>query len=570
MTTSQDWWPADCGHYGPLFIRMSWHAAGTYRIADGRGGGGDGAQRFAPLNSWPDNASLDKARRLLLAGQAEVRPEALLGRPARARRQRRPRAMGFQTFGFGFGREDIWEPEEIFWGPEDTWLGDERYSGDRELDRAARRRPDGPDLRQPRGPERQPRPAGLGPRHPRDLPPDGDERRGDRRPHRRRPHLRQDPRRGDPPLVGPGARGLPRRAAGPGLEEPASAPARAPTRSPAASRCAWTPTPTQWDNGFFETLFGYEWELTESPAGAKQWQPKDAAEDVVPDAHDRRRSTAPMMLTSDLALRIDPAYEQISPAVPRAPRGVRRRVRQGLVQAAAPRHGPGLALPRARGCPSRSCGRTRCPPVDHELVGDAEVAALKATLLASGLTVAAAGAHGVGVGGDLPRHRQPRRRQRRPASAWSRRRLGGQRPGRAGDGAAVARGSRRTSTRAVRRQAGLARRPDRARRLRRRREGGRGRRRHDVTVPFTPGRTDASQEQTDVESFAVLEPQADGFRNYVAPGEKLPPETLLLDRAYMLELDRPGDDGPGRRPARARRQHRRHRGTACSPTGRAR
>ena len=162
MHTSQDWWPADWGHYGPLFIRMSWHAAGTYRIADGRGGGGSGAQRFAPLNSWPDNASLDKARRLLLADQAEVRPQGLLGRPAGLAGNVAHRSMGFKTFGFGFGREDIWEPEEIFWGPEDTWLGDERYAGDREL-RAARRGPDGPDLRQPRGPERQPGPAGARP-----------------------------------------------------------------------------------------------------------------------------------------------------------------------------------------------------------------------------------------------------------------------------------------------------------------------------------------------------------------------------------------------------------------------
>ena len=236
MTTSQDWWPADYGHYGPLFIRMSWHAAGTYRIEDGRGGGGDGAQRFAPLNSWPDNANLDKARRLLWPvkqkyGQKISWADLLVFAGNCALE-----SMGFKTFGFGFGREDIWEPEEIFWGPEDTWLGDERYSGDRELSGPFGAVQMGLIYVNPEGPNGKPGPAGRRPGHPGDLPPDGDERRGDGRAHRRRSHLRQDPRRRRPEPGRPRARGLPRRAAGPRLEEHASAAARARTRSPAGSR----------------------------------------------------------------------------------------------------------------------------------------------------------------------------------------------------------------------------------------------------------------------------------------------------------------------------------------------
>ena len=292
-------------------IRMSWHAAGTYRIYDGRGGAGDGGQRFAPLNSWPDNANLDKARRLLWPVKQKYGQKiswadllVLAGNVALE-------DMGFETFGFGFGREDVWEPEEIFWGPEDTWLGDERYAGERELSENARRGPDGPDLRQPRGPQRQPGPAGLGPRHPRDLRPDGDERRGDRRPHRRRPHLRQDPRCRRRRPRRPRAGGLPRSRSRASAGRARYGSGKGADAITSGLEVTWTTTPTRWSNDFFEILFGYEWELTKSPAGANQWVAKDA-EDIIPGPAADSPKRKPTMLTSDLALRFDPAYEKIS------------------------------------------------------------------------------------------------------------------------------------------------------------------------------------------------------------------------------------------------------------------
>ena len=268
MTTSQDWWPADYGHYGPLFIRMSWHAAGTYRIADGRGGGGSGAQRFAPLNSWPDNASLDKARRLLWPikqkyGQKISWADLLVFAGNCAYE-----SMGFKTFGFGFGREDIWEPEEIFWGPEDTWLGDERYSGDRELSGPLGAVQMGLIYVNPEGPNGNPDPLAAAARHPRDLRPHGDERRGDGRAHRRRPHVRQDPRcRSTPQYVGPEPEGAPLEEQGLGWKNSYGSGKGADTIT-SGLEGAWTNNPTKWDNGFLENLFGYDWELTKSPAGA--------------------------------------------------------------------------------------------------------------------------------------------------------------------------------------------------------------------------------------------------------------------------------------------------------------
>ena len=279
MTTSQDWWPADFGHYGPFFIRMAWHSAGTYRINDGRGGAGAGMQRFAPLNSWPDNGNLDKARRLLWPVKKKYGRTISWADLMVFAGNCALESMGFKTFGFAGGRADVWEPDEdVYWGPEDTWLGDERYTGDRELENPLAAVQMGLIYVNPEGPNGVPRPARLGPRHPRDVPPDGDERRGDRRADRRRPHLRQDPRRGRP---------------GRSTSAPSPRARRSRSRASAGSNSfgtgkgrdaitsglevTWTPTPTKWDNSFFENLFGYEWELTKSPAGANQWQPKDGA-----------------------------------------------------------------------------------------------------------------------------------------------------------------------------------------------------------------------------------------------------------------------------------------------------
>ncbi len=311
MTTSQDWWPADYGHYGGLFIRMSWHAAGTYRIADGRGGGGQGAQRFAPLNSWPDNANLDKARRLLWPVKQKYGNKiswadllVLAGNVALE-------SMGFKTAGFAFGREDTWEPEETLWGFEDTWLGtDKRYSGERELANPFGATTMGLIYVNPEGPEGEPGSDQGGLRHSRDVRPDGDERRGNRRADRRWPHLRQDSWRRRRRSGGPGARGRPDRTAGPGLEELLR---QRQGRRPVTSglEVVWTPTPTKWDNSFLETLYGNEWELTQSPAGAWQYVAKDA-EEIIPDPFDSSKKRKPTMLVTDVSMRVSPIYADIT------------------------------------------------------------------------------------------------------------------------------------------------------------------------------------------------------------------------------------------------------------------
>jgi catalase-peroxidase len=312
MTTSQDWWPADYGHYGPLFIRMSWHGAGTYRIADGRGGAGEGAQRFAPLNSWPDNANLDKARRLLWPIKQKYGRKLSWADLLVFAGNVALESMGFKTFGFGFGREDIFEPEEIFWGPEDTWLGDERYSGDRELTGPFGAVQMGLIYVNPEGPNGKPDPLASA----RDI-----------RETFRRMAMNDEETvaliagghtfgkthgAGDPSLVGPEPEGCPVEHQGLGWKSSYGS-GKGKDTITAGLEGAWTPTPITWDNSFFETLFGYEWELTESPAGAKQWKPKDGAgADAVPDAHDPSVRHAPMMATTDLALRYDPIYEPIS------------------------------------------------------------------------------------------------------------------------------------------------------------------------------------------------------------------------------------------------------------------
>jgi catalase-peroxidase len=538
MTTSQDWWPADYGHYGPLFIRMSWHAAGTYRIADGRGGAGDGSQRFAPLNSWPDNANLDKARRLLWPvkqkyGQKISWADLLVFAGNCALE-----SMGFETFGFGFGREDVWEPEEIFWGPEDTWLGDERYRGDRELTGPFGAVQMGLIYVNPEGPNGNPDPLAAA----RDI-----------RETFARMAMNDEETvalivgghtfgkchgAGDPDLVGLEPEGCPVEHQGLGWKSSFGSGMGKDTIT-SGLEGAWTPTPITWDNSYLETLFGYEWELTESPAGAKQWKPRGGAgADTVPDAHDLSVRHAPMMLTTDLALRMDPVYEPIS----------RRFLEHPDQLAVAFAKAWYKLLHRDMGPVSRYLGpwvpepqlwQDPVPEVDHELIGDDDVAALKEKLLASGLSVSQLVATAWASAASF------RGTDKRGGANGARIRLAPQRDWEVNDPTALATvlpvlervqqdfnrsqpDGKRVSLADVIVLGGCAAVEQAAR------AAG-----HDVTVPFAPGRTDASQEQTDMEAFAVLEPPADGFRNYLRPGEKLSPETLLLDRANLLTLTAP-------------------------------
>ncbi len=555
MTTSQDWWPADYGHYGPLFIRMSWHSAGTYRIADGRGGAGDGAQRFAPLNSWPDNANLDKARRLLWPvkqkyGSAISWADLLVlaGNVALE-------SMGFKTFGFGFGREDVWEPEEIFWGPEDTWLGDERYSGDRELTGPFGAVQMGLIYVNPEGPNGRPDP--LASAH-------------DIRETFRRMAMNDEETVAliagghtfgkthgawDPDLVGPEPEACPVEHQGLGWIS-AHGTGKGKDTITSGLEGAWTPTPITWDNSYFETLFGYEWELAESPAGAKQWRPKDGAgADTVPDAHDPAVRHAPMMATTDLALRVDPAYEKISRRFMENPDQLADAFARAWYKLLHRDMGP---VTRYLGpwVPEPQLWQDPVPEVDHELVGDDDVAALKATILASGLTVPQLVSTAWAAAASF------RGTDKRGGANGARIRLEPQRSWASNDPAELAavlpvleriqadfNGSQSGGTKvsladlivlggcaAVEKAA---------------RDAG-----HDVTVPFAPGRTDASQEQTDVESFSVLEPHADGFRNYLRDGEKLQPGDAPARPGEHALAHRPGDDGAHRWHAGARRQPR--------------
>jgi catalase-peroxidase len=538
MTTSQDWWPADYGHYGPLFIRMSWHSAGTYRIADGRGGAGDGAQRFAPLNSWPDNANLDKARRLLWPvkqkyGSAISWADLLVlaGNVALE-------SMGFKTFGFGFGREDVWEPEEIFWGPEDTWLGDERYSGDRELTGPFGAVQMGLIYVNPEGPNGRPDP--LASAH-------------DIRETFRRMAMNDEETVAliagghtfgkthgawDPDLVGPEPEACPVEHQGLGWIS-AQGTGKGKDTNTSGLEGAWTPTPITWDNSYFETLFGYEWELAESPAGAKQWRPKDGAGvDAVPDAHDPDVRHAPMMATTDLALRVDPAYEKISRRFMENPDQLADAFARAWYKLLHRDMGP---VTRYLGpwVPEPQLWQDPVPEVDHELVGEADVTSLKAKILASGLTVPQLVSTAWAAAASF------RGTDKRGGANGARIRLEPQRSWASNDQAELSAvlpvleriqadfngsqsGGKKVSLADLIVLSGCAAVEKAAR------DAG-----HDVTVPFAPGRTDASQEQTDVESFSVLEPHADGFRNYLRDGEKLQPETLLLDRANMLSLTAP-------------------------------
>ncbi|RST09640.1 catalase/peroxidase HPI [Streptomyces sp. WAC05374] len=538
MTTSQDWWPADYGHYGPLFIRMSWHAAGTYRIADGRGGGGAGAQRFAPLNSWPDNASLDKARRLLWPVKQKYGRKISWADLLVFAGNCAMESMGFTTFGFGFGREDIWEPEEIFWGPEDTWLGDERYSGDRELAGPFAAVQMGLIYVNPEGPNGNPDPVAAA----RDI-----------RETFGRMAMNDEETVAlivgghtfgkchgavDPSYIGPEPEAAPLEQQGLGWRNTYGT-GKGGDALTSGLEGAWTSRPTQWDNGYLDNLFRYEWELTTSPAGAKQWTPTDpAAKDTVPDAHDPSKRHAPMMLTTDLALKVDPVYGPIAKRFHENPDELADAFARAWYKLLHRDMGP---LSRYLGpwIPEPQLWQDPVPPVDHDLIGDEDVAALKSRILASGLSVpqlvttawaAAASFRGTdkrgGANGarirlapqkdwevnDLPEVTETVRTLEGIQRDFNGSQTGGTRVSLAdlivlGGCAAVEQAARNAG--------------------------------HDITVPFAPGRTDASQEQTDVESFAVLEPKADGFRNYLRAGEKLSPETLLLDTANRLTLTAP-------------------------------
>lgn len=538
MTASQDWWPADYGHYGPLFIRMSWHAAGTYRIADGRGGGGSGAQRFAPLNSWPDNASLDKARRLLWPVKQKYGRKISWADLLVFAGNCAMESMGFKTFGFGFGREDIWEPEEIFWGPEDTWLGDERYSGDRELTGPFGAVQMGLIYVNPEGPNGNPDPISAA----RDI-----------RETFARMAMNDEETAAliigghtfgkchgavGAESIGPEPEGCPIEQQGLGWRNTYGSGMGVDTLT-SGLEGAWTSAPTKWDNGYLDNLFRYDWELTTSPAGAHQWTPTDpSAKDTVPDAHDASKRHAPMMLTTDLSLKLDPVYGPIAKSFHENPDKLAVAFAKAWYKLLHRDMGP---LSRYLGpwIPEPQLWQDPVPEVDHPLVSDGDVADLKGRILASGLSVsqlvATAWASAASFRGTDKRGGANGARIRlAPQKDWEANAL----PevtevlqaleGIQQDFNASQTGGTRVSLADLIVLGGCAAVEQAAK------NAG-----HAVTVPFAPGRTDASQEQTDVESFAVLEPRADGFRNYLPAGEKLSPETLLLDRASLLTLTAP-------------------------------
>ncbi len=539
MTTSQDWWPADYGHYGPLFIRMSWHAAGTYRIADGRGGGGTGSQRFAPLNSWPDNANLDKARRLLWPIKQKYGRKLSWADLLVFAGNVAMESMGFKTFGFGFGREDIWEPDEIFWGPEDTWLGDERYSGDRQLGGPFGAVQMGLIYVNPEGPNGMPSALAAA----RDI-----------RETFRRMAMNDEETvaliagghtfgkthgaANAVQYVGPEPEGASLEEQGLGWKSSFGS-GKDGEAITSGLEGAWTPTPTTWDNSFFETLFRYDWDLTKSPAGAWQWTPTDpSAADTVPDAHDASKRHAPTMLTTDLALKLDPIYGPISKRFLEHPDQFAEAFARAWYKLLHRDMGP---VSRYLGpwVPEPQLWQDPVPEVDHELIGEQDVAALKGRILASGLSVSQLVSTAWASAASF------RGTDKRGGANGARIRLAPQKDWEVNEPARLAAvlrtleqihqdfnqsqtGGKRVSLADLIVLAGCAGVEQAAR------NAG-----QSITVPFTPGRTDASQEQTDVESFAVLEPTADGFRNYVRAGETLSPETLLLERANLLTLTAP-------------------------------
>jgi len=530
MHTSQQWWPADYGHYGPLFIRMAWHAAGTYRTADGRGGAGAGEQRFAPLNSWPDNANLDKARRLLLPVKQKYGRSlswadliVLAGNVAHE-------DMGLSTFGFAFGREDVWQPEEVFWGPEDTWLGDERYSGDDPLDLEEGSLANvtmGLIYVNPEGPKGQPDPVGSG---------------HDIRVTFGRMSMNDQETvalvagghtfgknhgAGDASLLGPEPEGCPVHANGLGWINPQGK-GNAEHTITSGIEGAWTPTPTQWDNSYWDTLLGWDWELVESPAGAKQWQPTDPASATVPDAHRPGVMHRPTMTTADLAVREDPEFRKIAERFRDNPEEFAEVYRRAWFK----------LLHRDMGPKSRYVGpdvpqqdliwQDPVPSGSPELVSDSDVADLKRAILASGLSVsqlvhtawsAAASYRSTDKRGGV----NGARLRLEPQASWA---------VNAGTQDVIAKldeirqASGKQITLADMIVLGGCAGVEKAAV-----DAG-----TEITVPFTSGRTDATQDSTDVDGMKWLEPRSDGFRNWVQPNAKLCPEQLLVDRAYMLEM----------------------------------
>jgi catalase-peroxidase len=541
MTDSQDWWPADYGHYGPFFVRMAWHAAGTYRIADGRGGAGTGAQRFAPLNSWPDNGNLDKARRLLWPIKQKYGRKlswadliVLAGTVAMD-------SMGFKTFGFGGGRADIWEPEEdIYWGPEGKWLADERYRGDRQLDNPLAAVQMGLIYVNPEGPNGKPDPLGSA----RDI----------RETFARmamndyetvaltagghtfgKAHGAGDPGK----YVGPEPEGASIEEQGLGWKNTFGS-GKGLHAITSGIEGAWTNKPTQWDNGYFENLFGYEWELSRSPAGAQQWTPKDpAAASKVPDAHDKARRHAPMMTTADMAMRMDPDYEKISRHFMQNPKEFADAFARAWFKLTHRDMGPrsrylGPLVPS-----EVLIWQDPIPAVDHKLVDTQDIAGLKTKLLASGLSISQLVTTAWASASTF------RGSDKRGGANGARIRLAPQKDWAVNQPAELAKvlpkleaiqkdfnsaqaGGKKISladlivlggcaaVEAAAKKAGV-----------------------EVKVPFSPGRMDASQDQTDVDSFAVLEPAADGFRNYIRKGQEAFAAELLLDKANLLTLTAP-------------------------------
>ncbi|MFF8268553.1 catalase/peroxidase HPI [Streptomyces sp. NPDC016562] len=540
LTTSQDWWPADFGHYGPLMVRMAWHSAGTYRISDGRGGAGSGQQRFAPLNSWPDNGNLDKARRLLWPvkkkyGQSLSWADLMIlaGNVALE-------SMGFETFGFGGGRPDVWEADEdVYWGPETTWLGDERYTGDRELESPLGAVQMGLIYVNPEGPNGNPDPIAAA----RDI-----------RETFRRMAMNDEE---TVALIAGGHTFGKTHGAGPAHHvgaDPEAAPleqqgfgwsstfgtGKGGDAITSGLEGVWTNTPTTWDNTFFEILFGYEWELFKSPAGAHQWRPKEGAgAGTVPDAHDASKSHAPTMLTTDLSLRFDPAYERISRRFLENPAEFADAFARAWYKLTHRDMGPVVRYLGPEVPSETLLWQDPLPPVTHELVDAADVASLKERVLASDLSVSelvstAWASASSFRGSDKRGGANGARIRLQPQSGWEvnepdqlasvlRTLTGIQESFNAAQS-----GGKRVSLADLIVLAGAAAVEQAAK------DAG-----FDVEVPFTPGRTDASQEQTDVEAFAALEPAADGFRNYLGKGNRLPAEYLLVDKANLLNLSAP-------------------------------